>query len=52
VTDANINNGFFQKVLDELKRYGAYIRERFLEIVERIRKKLRQFGSRISERFN
>jgi hypothetical protein len=38
VTDASVNRGFFQILGDEIKRYGVYIREKFFEIIERIKK--------------
>jgi hypothetical protein len=44
VTDPNANKGFFERLRDELKRYGGYIREKFLEIVERIKNKFKQLG--------
>ncbi len=44
VTDANANKSFFERLRDELKRYGGYIREKFLEIVERIKNKFKQLG--------
>ncbi|CAF3239701.1 unnamed protein product [Rotaria sp. Silwood2] len=51
VTSDYINDGFFQNLRDELKRYAAYIREKFKEIVERIKKSLRKIRSKISEQF-
>lgn len=35
-----------------MQRYSAYLREKFLEIVNRMREKMQQFGTRISDRFN
>ncbi len=52
VTDASINNGFFQSLGDTIKQYGAYLRDKFLEIIERIRNKFKQIGSKISNHFN
>jgi len=36
------DKSFFQNLGDELKRFGAYIREKVLEIIERIRNKFKQ----------
>jgi hypothetical protein len=52
VTDASVNRGFFQILGDEIKRYGVYIREKFLEIIERIKNKVKQIGKSISNHFN
>ncbi len=52
VTDASVNRGFFQILGDEIKRYGVYIREKFLEIIERIKNKVKQIGTKISNHFN
>jgi hypothetical protein len=42
MTDDSNDKGFFQNLGDELKRFGAYIREKVLEIIERIRNKFKQ----------
>jgi hypothetical protein len=47
-----VNRGFFQILGDEIKRYGVYIREKFLEIIERIKNKVKQIGKSISNHFN
>jgi hypothetical protein len=44
IEDANVDKGFFEHLGDEIKRYGAYLRDKFLEIVERIRNKFKQIG--------
>jgi hypothetical protein len=48
----SINNGFFHNVRSEIQRYTAYLRERITEIMERMSTKMRQLGSKISDRFN
>jgi hypothetical protein len=44
VTDTSNNKGFLQNLGDAIKQFGAYIRDKFLEIIERIRKKFKQIG--------
>ncbi|UJR10019.1 hypothetical protein I4U23_014242 [Adineta vaga] len=44
VTTATAPNNFFENIRDELKRVGAIIRDKFLEIIERIKTKFRQYG--------
>lgn len=46
------NNGFFQNFRDDMQRYAAYLREKFMEIVQRMREKMRHLGSRIGNQFN
>ena len=52
VTQENVKPGFFESLGDEIKRYGAFIREKFWEIIERIRGKFQQLGSKLSNYFN
>jgi deoxyadenosine/deoxycytidine kinase len=52
VTDTSSNDTYLQKFYNELKRYGIYIREKFMEIFERMKKKFKQIRSRISDHFN
>lgn len=52
VTIVADNNGFFENFRDDMQRYAAYLREKFMEIVQRMREKMRHLGSRITERFN
>lgn len=52
VTQENVKPGFFESLRDDLKRYGAFIRDKFWEIVERIRGKFQQLGSKLSNYFN
>ncbi|CAF3838382.1 unnamed protein product [Rotaria sordida] len=51
-TNDDFNNGFFQNIRDEFKRYFTYIREKFKQIFERIRQGIRKVTSRISEQFD
>ncbi|CAF1173696.1 unnamed protein product [Rotaria sp. Silwood1] len=52
VTIVAINNHFFQNIRDEIQRYAAYIRQKFMEIMNRMREKMRKLGARISNSFN
>ena len=52
VTDSGGSDTYFQKFYNELKRYGVYIREKFIEVFERMKKKFKQIRSRISDHFN
>jgi hypothetical protein len=52
VTIVAENNGFFENFREEMQRYAAYLRQRFMEIFNRMREKMRQFGTSISDRFN
>jgi hypothetical protein len=52
VTIVGVDSGLFQHFRDEFHRYSAYLRERFMHIVQQMREKMRQFGSKISDRFN
>ena len=52
VTIVAINNGFLQNFRDEVQRYSAYLRQRFTEIINRMREKMRQFGASITDRFS
>jgi len=52
VTIVGVNNGFFENFREEMQRYAAYLRAKFMEIVNRMREKMRQFGAKISDRFN
>lgn len=52
VTIVAVNNGFFQNFRDDIQRYAAYLREKFMELVQRMREKMRRLGNRISDRFN
>jgi hypothetical protein len=46
------NDSFFQRITADFKRYGAYIRDKFWEFVERMQKKFNQIRSTISDHFN
>jgi len=52
VTIVAVNNGFFENFRDEMQRYGAYLRQRFMEIINRMREKMRKIRARISDHFN
>ena len=52
VTIVAVNNGFFQNFRDDIQQYAAYLREKFMELVQRMREKMRHLGNRISGRFN
>lgn len=52
MTIVGVNNGFFENFRDDIQRYAAYLREKFLELVQRMREKMRHLGNRISDRFN
>jgi hypothetical protein len=47
-----VNNGFFDNFRDEMQRYGVYLRQKFMEVIDRMREKMKQLGARISDRFN
>ncbi len=51
-TTVPVNNGFFENLRDDIKRYSAYLRQKFMEIIDRMREKMKHFGARISEQFN
>ncbi|CAF1248779.1 unnamed protein product [Rotaria magnacalcarata] len=51
VTVVSINNNLFHNVRDELRRYGIYIREKIMEIIDRMRKKFRQVRTSFSNYF-
>ncbi len=48
VTIVSVTNNFLQNVRDEIQRYGIYLRQKFMEIINR----MKQFGTKISDRFN
>ncbi len=52
VTIVAVNNGFLQNFRDEMQRYGAYLRQKLTEIIDRMREKMRQIGAKISDRFS
>ncbi|CAF0922524.1 unnamed protein product [Adineta steineri] len=47
-----VDNNFFNNVRDEIQRYGVYLRQKLMEMFDRMREKMRQFGTSISDRFN
>jgi len=51
VTIVAINNNFFGHFRDEIQRYAAYLRQRFMEIVNHMKEKMKQFRARISDHF-
>ncbi|UJR36062.1 hypothetical protein I4U23_028798 [Adineta vaga] len=52
VTVESVQTNFFHNVRDELQRYGIYIREKVLQIINRMNEKMRDFRTRISDHFN
>jgi hypothetical protein len=52
VTIPAVNNGFFHNFRDEIQRYGDFLRQKFMEIYARMSVKMRELGTRISDRFN
>ncbi|CAF4710339.1 unnamed protein product, partial [Rotaria sp. Silwood2] len=44
VTIVAVNNHFLQNVRDEIQRYAAYIQQKFMELMNRMREKMRQLG--------
>ena len=52
VTVPGMSPSLLQRIRDDLKRYGNYIREKFREIIERVSKKFNQIRSRVNDHFN
>jgi hypothetical protein len=52
VTIVAVNQGFFENFREEMQRYGAYLRQKIMEIMNRMGEKMKHFGARISDRFN
>ncbi|CAF0947858.1 unnamed protein product [Rotaria sordida] len=52
VTIVAVDNHFFRHIRDEIQRYAAYIRQKFMELMNRMTDKMRQLGTRISNTFN
>ncbi|CAF1155365.1 unnamed protein product [Rotaria sordida] len=52
VTIVGVDNHFFRHIRDEIQRYAAYIRQKFMELMNRMTDKMRQLGTRISNTFN
>lgn len=47
----NVKPGFFESLGDDIKRYASYIREKFWQVIEHIRGKFQQLGSKIASYF-
>ena len=52
VDDTPADRSLFQRVQDELRRYGLYVRDKFVQIVEHMKQKFSQVRSKISNHFN
>ncbi|CAF0763881.1 unnamed protein product [Adineta ricciae] len=50
--DMPVRTNFFQHVRDELQRYGIFVRDKVLEIINRMHEKMRNFRARVSDHFN
>jgi hypothetical protein len=52
VTVPGVSHNLLQHIRDDMKRYGAYLREKFREIIDRMTKKFNQIRSRVADHFN